>query len=437
MEQLHTDVCRPFPITTKTSKHYFISIINNTTHFTVIITIHKKSNIKAMLHSHLAATPADLKCQHLHSDQGGKYTSEQVQELLCTTSIIHKATSSHTPEHNGIAKQFNRTIVEMVQCMLHNSGLAQCYWGEALHTTTAIYNHLPTNANNGASPLDQWDANHAGALKDMHQFRAKVEVLVLPSKRTKLSVHTHTGVYLRPADSGTSNHQVLVQGHILMTCKVVFPYNTHDMLMGDDMSIAVAPAIVNPLAKEANVGSALQWASIDQSTTLAPSVLGASGSAETSPPHSPSQVELSIIEWTPQGELPMQVKPPDPLTPPDMPVMDDDPTLKESEEEEHAAPPSLEANDIVVAVKKKWPMPKKPPAHKRKKNTKFYNDDFCAFTAEVLQALDVSDSACTPNSYNEAVALPEAAEWIKAMKAKYGTLDCNGMFELALLPVGL
>jgi hypothetical protein len=79
----------------------------------------------------------------------------------------------------------------------------------------------------------------------------------------------------------------------------------------------------------------------------------------------------------------------------------------------------------------------KEAACERKKNTKFYNDDFCAFTAEVLQALDVSDSARTPNSYDEAVALPEATDWIKAMKAEYGALDCNGMFELALLPVGL
>jgi hypothetical protein len=78
-----------------------------------------------------------------------------VQELLCAAGIIHEATSSHTSEHNGVAEQFNRTIVEMVWCMLHDSGLAQCYWGEALCTATAIYNHLPTNTNNSTSPLDQ------------------------------------------------------------------------------------------------------------------------------------------------------------------------------------------------------------------------------------------------------------------------------------------
>jgi hypothetical protein len=62
MEQLHTDMCRPFPIATKTSKCYFISIINNTTHVAIIITIHEKSNVKAVLCSHLAVTPVDLKC---------------------------------------------------------------------------------------------------------------------------------------------------------------------------------------------------------------------------------------------------------------------------------------------------------------------------------------------------------------------------------------
>ncbi len=199
MERLHTNVCGPFPVATKTSKRYFMSIIDDATCFAVIMAIHKKSNIKAVLRSHLAAALAGLKCQQLHSDQGGEYTGECMQEILCTASIIHEATLSHTPEHNSVAKRFNWTIVKMVQCMLHDSSLAQCYWGEALRTATAIYNHLPTNANDGTLLLDWWDTDHAGALKDVHQFGAKVEVLVPPGEQTKLSAFTSVRQTVAPA----------------------------------------------------------------------------------------------------------------------------------------------------------------------------------------------------------------------------------------------
>ncbi len=90
-----------------------------------------------------------------------------------------------------------------------------------------------------------------------------------------------------------------------------------------------------------------------------------------------------------------------------------------------------------MATTKKWPKPQKLPAHERKKNPKFYGDNFHAFVAEVLHALDVNDDARTPASYDKAIASPEAAEWIKAMRAEYGALDRNSTFELALLPAGL
>jgi hypothetical protein len=189
-----------------------VSVIDDVTRFATIMAIHKKSDVEAMLHNYLAMVPLGLKCCWLCSNQGSKYTGKQVQELLCSASIVHEATLVHTPEHNGVAKHFNWTIVEMVWCMLHNSGIAKSYWGKTLCMATAIYNWLPTNANNGVSPLDWWDPDNTCTLQDVHQFGDKVEVLVLPGECSKLSAHMWTGTYLGPVGSGVSNHHVLVQG---------------------------------------------------------------------------------------------------------------------------------------------------------------------------------------------------------------------------------
>ncbi len=225
MERLHTDVCGPFPMATKTSKHYFVSIINDTTRFATVVAICKKSDVKAVLCNYLAAAPTG---HWLHSDQGGEYTGERVQELLQSASIMHEATLVHTPEHNGVAEHFNQTIIEMVQCMLHDSSLGKSYWGEALRTATTIYNRLPTNTNDGTSPLDRWEPNNTGVLHNIHQFGEKVEVLVPPGEHSKLSACTWTGIYLGPAVSRVSTHHMLVQGHVIMTHEVVFSQEAHE-----------------------------------------------------------------------------------------------------------------------------------------------------------------------------------------------------------------
>ena len=49
---------------------------------------------------------------------------------------------SGTPQHNGIAKRRNRTLLDMVCSMLVNYSLLDYLWGEALRATTYILNQV-------------------------------------------------------------------------------------------------------------------------------------------------------------------------------------------------------------------------------------------------------------------------------------------------------
>ena len=51
---------------------------------------------------------------------------------------------SGTPQKNGIAKRRNRTLLDMVRCMLVSSSLSEFLWGEALKTATYILNQVPS-----------------------------------------------------------------------------------------------------------------------------------------------------------------------------------------------------------------------------------------------------------------------------------------------------
>ena len=53
---------------------------------------------------------------------------------------------SDTPQKNGNAKMRNRTLLDMVRCMLVNSSLLEFLWDEALKTVAYILNQVPSKS---------------------------------------------------------------------------------------------------------------------------------------------------------------------------------------------------------------------------------------------------------------------------------------------------
>ena len=52
----------------------------------------------------------------------------------------------NTPQHNGISEMRNRTLLDMVRCMLINPLLPELLWGEALKNTAYILNQVPSKS---------------------------------------------------------------------------------------------------------------------------------------------------------------------------------------------------------------------------------------------------------------------------------------------------
>jgi len=51
-----------------------------------------------------------------------------------------------TLQQNSVAERRNRTLLEMVRCMLGHFTLPVFLWGEALKTATYILNHVPSKS---------------------------------------------------------------------------------------------------------------------------------------------------------------------------------------------------------------------------------------------------------------------------------------------------
>ena len=77
------------------------------------------------------------------SDRGGEYTSDSFTAHLKFYGIVHQKMVAHSPQQNGQAERWNRTIMEKATAMLHHAGLSHGFWQLAVDTTVHIYNCQP------------------------------------------------------------------------------------------------------------------------------------------------------------------------------------------------------------------------------------------------------------------------------------------------------
>ena len=60
----------------------------------------------------------------LHSDRRGEYLSRAVRTILDQKGIEHKLTMPGTPQQNGLAERWNRTILDKARALIYGAGLS-------------------------------------------------------------------------------------------------------------------------------------------------------------------------------------------------------------------------------------------------------------------------------------------------------------------------
>jgi transposase InsO family protein len=63
----------------------------------------------------------------------------------------------YNPQSNGVVERFNRTLVEMVRCILHNKNVTHSLWTEVATTIMYLKNRSPKNNLENKSLLEVWN----------------------------------------------------------------------------------------------------------------------------------------------------------------------------------------------------------------------------------------------------------------------------------------
>lgn len=158
LELVHSDVAGPMSTPTIGGGRFFVTFIDDFTRYATVYIIPAKSAVFEVFKLFKASAENfhSAKLKTLRTDGGGEYISKAFKSYLEQHGIAKQTTTPHTPQQNGVAERFNRTILERSRSMMNATSLPLAFWGEAVVTACYLINHSPSRPLSMKTPVEAW-----------------------------------------------------------------------------------------------------------------------------------------------------------------------------------------------------------------------------------------------------------------------------------------
>ena len=138
----------------------------------------------------------DLTIKEWISDAGGKYKSDAFLKHLKDAGIKVLQSAPHTPQQNGQAECFMRTIMDKAQAMCLEACAPQSWWEFAVLHALHCYNRTPMSRLDWRTPYYVLN-NEIPDISHLRVFGCGAYVHILEAHRTnKLSPKSELMIYL-------------------------------------------------------------------------------------------------------------------------------------------------------------------------------------------------------------------------------------------------
>jgi hypothetical protein len=158
LELIHSDICGPMRVASKGGALYVLTFMDDFSRKSDVFLLKRKSEVFETFLDYKAKVEKESGCciKVIRTDNGGEFCNQKMDDYLRKAGIKHELTTAYTPQQNGGAERLNRTLVEKVRCLLRESGLPECFWGEAMLTANFLRNRVPTNLCGDIVPIELW-----------------------------------------------------------------------------------------------------------------------------------------------------------------------------------------------------------------------------------------------------------------------------------------
>ena len=136
-------------------------------------------------------------------DRGHEYESSAFNSFVQCLGIIHETIAPCSPASNGVAKRKNRTLIELTNAMLIESGAPLHFWGETILTACQVLNRVPYKKSH-TTPFEIWKG-YKPNLGYLTVWDCLAYVRFTDPKMSKLGIRAFTSTFLGYAINSVTN----------------------------------------------------------------------------------------------------------------------------------------------------------------------------------------------------------------------------------------
>ncbi|CAI7834999.1 unnamed protein product [Closterium sp. NIES-53] len=164
LQTLHMDVWGPAPVHGTDQEHYFLLVVDDYTHYTVVFPLRNKAAVRGVLIPWIRATRhqlckrfwQDLSVLRLHFDRGGEFSSGLLAEFCQDEGILQPFTLPASTQQNGIAERRIGLIMEVARTSMIHAAAPHFLWPFAARHGAHHLNLWPRISLPETSPTLRW-----------------------------------------------------------------------------------------------------------------------------------------------------------------------------------------------------------------------------------------------------------------------------------------
>ena len=222
-ELLHIDLMGPITPLGRNGERYIITILDEKSKLGFSKALQHKSDaacvIKAVIKILERQTERTVKI--VRSDRGTEFLNKDLQYFLQDSGILQQTSAPYTPEQNGNAERFNRTLIEKVRAVLLESKLEKSFWPHAVEFCSYVRNRVPCKPH-CKTPMEVAFGQKPN-VSQMHIFGEECFVLKTAAEKSgKLDAKSKRGIFLGYEAGTKDTYKVMCDNKLILSRNVRF-----------------------------------------------------------------------------------------------------------------------------------------------------------------------------------------------------------------------
>lgn len=158
LEKIHMDLCGPINPVGIDGEKYFLTIVDDYSHFIVVYPIRSKDEVHESLEDfkHKYENKLGRRIKKIRCDAGTEFVNNTMRKIF--KAVEFEVTPPYTHALNGVAERTNRTLTEMARAMIIDKNVEKYLWPYAVMYAAYILNRLPSKAINDEIPAKKAEA---------------------------------------------------------------------------------------------------------------------------------------------------------------------------------------------------------------------------------------------------------------------------------------